>query len=297
MTAETGTRACVFSLDDNYVIPFKVFWHSLMKTKSIPQESPVYILHSQTLSLGSIRKLKVFCHRYNRNVQFLNAVSWVPHDVPLSSRMTIATYFRLFLAEILPSDIQSAVYLDADMLAVRSVRGLFEAEFRCPIFASDHFSPHDSYRLWGATGGGYFQAGVIGVNLAIWRENKVSERFYEILKEQSERIRWWDQDILNIAFDKQWERLPVWYNLSRIAREVVPESEYHSQVKLLHFDGGIKPWQKLVETWSGEQWYDAYAEALDHRFDKSKIKKSFLQRLGFIGKRLLRRLTILNRRT
>lgn len=104
-------RGLVFSIDDAYVMPFKVLWHTLIKTDSIPSKTPIFILHADTLSTESIDDLKLFSERYGRSVSFLNAERFVPNDLPLSHHISKATYYRLYISSILPSNLFSARYV------------------------------------------------------------------------------------------------------------------------------------------------------------------------------------------
>ena len=77
-------RGLVFSIDDAYVMPFKVLWHSLMKTESVPADTPVFILHEDTLTPPSIEDLTAFISRKGFDVVFINASSRVPDDLPIA---------------------------------------------------------------------------------------------------------------------------------------------------------------------------------------------------------------------
>ena len=60
---------------------------------------------------------------------------------------------------------------------------------------------------------GYFNAGVLLVNLRYWRENNLSESFFEIINKYPERLRYHDQDVLNIVLKEIKLTLPLKYNV------------------------------------------------------------------------------------
>ena len=66
-------RGLVFSIDDAYVVPFKVLWHSLIKTDSIPRETPIFILHESSLSKKSIQDLTILIGREAFDCLFVDA--------------------------------------------------------------------------------------------------------------------------------------------------------------------------------------------------------------------------------
>lgn len=265
-------RGLVFSIDDAYVMPFKVLWHSLMKTDSVPDEVPVFILHAETLSPDSIQNVTKFLRQYERAATFRDARSFVPDDVPLSHHISKATYYRLFVASVLPEKVSSAVYLDSDMVVTESIIELFSLKLTSLIAAVDHFSYEDAIRLHGDTGGSYFQAGLIIIDVKGWRDNDIESKFLTILKTQKEKIRWWDQDVLNIFFSDRWQRLPFWYNYARCMRlNLKLTDDQVKNVRLIHFDGAYKPWRYFFKEWHFDVFYKAYYEAIGEKYDQSRL--------------------------
>ena len=56
--------AWLFCIDDAYLMPFPVFFHSLEATASIPRTTSLFILHTADLSIASISTLQAFLGRY-----------------------------------------------------------------------------------------------------------------------------------------------------------------------------------------------------------------------------------------
>ncbi|MCP9927194.1 glycosyltransferase family 8 protein [Cyanobium sp. CH-040] len=258
--------ACVFSIDDAYLMPFQVFFHSLEATKSIPSATQLYILHDKSLSGQSINGLQTFFAGYGRKASFLDASPLIPEDLPIreGDHVSPATFYRLFIAEILPSDIGLAVYLDADMLALRSVATLFNEPLTELVAAADHCSPANEIRLWGERGGSYFQAGVLAIPVQRWRHQRMAERFLEVMATQRERIQWWDQDVLNIALCNHWQRLPVWFNVCEATHRALPIAQVKRHAALVHYSGSSKPWNAPRASWFTAHWDCGY-EAVFHR--------------------------------
>ena len=263
-------RALVFSIDDPYVMPFQVLFHSLQRTGSLEDDTPVFILHEETLSAASIALLDGFFTRYGRPVSFIAANGHIPDDLPIAAgdHVSKATFYRLFVAEILPPHIASVLYLDADTVAIRGIRDLLRMELASPVAAADHLSPSDQIRLWGGKGGGYFQAGVMLFDLEWWRVNRCAELFVDILKTQRQRILWWDQDVLNIAFENKWQRLDVCYNVCQGVIRAVPEDLLKESARLIHYDGSHKPWVQTVSRPFKDVWLDAYESAFAARHEQ-----------------------------
>ena len=292
-------RGLVFSIDDAYVLPLKVLWRSLHTTESVPANTPIFILHESALSEESIADLADFIGKSGFDCSFIDTSHLLPTDLPISEsdHVSRATFYRLYIANLLPESVSSVVYLDPDAVVMRSVAELFELELEYPIAAVDALTPLDALRVWGDCGGSYFSAGVLLIDVCKWRDENFEMLFNDILANERARIQWWDQCVLNIAFEDNWQRLPVWFNVSRDVRKQVRAEIVDAKCKFLHFDGGYKPWlfkEKKGETWRQHRhWYQAHSQAFGLNETKSLLKSLSRKRLHlrwrrFISKYFLR---------
>jgi lipopolysaccharide biosynthesis glycosyltransferase len=268
--------ACIFSLDDAYVVPFMVFFHSLIGTDSVPESTPLYFLHTSSLNLESQNTLSGHLARYNRTATFLDVSLSVPSDLPIwkGSYYSLANYFRLFIADILPPDLTHAVYLDSDMIAIRCVNELFEYKYPTPIAAVDQLSPWQSVRMWGDAGGSYFQTGVMLASLTHWRENHLSSLFISIINENRDRLLCVDQDVLNIAFRNNWTPLPIGFNVEVEAIKSLSAEWLSNNVRIAHFSGPDKPWNTYDRPYVS-YWDQAYKDVFGVSFNRDQFKPSF----------------------
>jgi lipopolysaccharide biosynthesis glycosyltransferase len=267
------SSACVFSIDDAYVMPFQVFFHSLEDTGSIPDGTSIFILHTSELCPESIDSLQLFLCSYGRKASFVDATALIPPDLPIrpGDHVSPATFYRLFIAEILPSDIQQAVYLDADMLALRSIAPLFHEPVSELVAASDHCSPISEIGLWGELGGSYFQAGLLVIPLHAWREQRILDRFLNVIANEQHRIQWWDQDVLNIALRDCWQRIPIWYNACEAVHLALPLSLIEPHACLIHYSGSRKPWNTYDPSPFTAHWDQAYEAVFKHPFNREAL--------------------------
>jgi lipopolysaccharide biosynthesis glycosyltransferase len=267
------TSACVFCIDDAYVMPFQVLFHSLEATGSIPANTSLFILHTAELSSVSIAMLQSYLSGYGRSASFLDATDLIPADLPIrpGDHVSAATFYRLFIAEILPPDIDQAVYLDADMLALRSIAPLFNEPVQGLVAAVDHCSPYNEVRLWGERGGTYFQAGVLVIPLQTWREQGILDRFIHVMANEQERIQWWDQDVLNIALRDSWQRLPIWCNVCEAVHRALPLPLIEAQAALIHYSGSSKPWNAYSPSPFTAQWDLGHEAAFRQPFNREAL--------------------------
>lgn len=289
--------ACVFSIDDAYVMPFQVFFHSLETTCSIPPGTPIFILHTTSLSNHSIRELESFLSRYRRSGTFLDASHLIPTELPIRSgdHVSPATFYRLFIAEILPPEIDQAVYLDADMLALRSIADLFAIQVDALVAAADQCNPCEGIRLWGDKNGTYFNAGVLVIPVKRWLQQGLLQQFLNVLATEEQRILWHDQDILNITLTHHWQRLSVWLNVDVAVVYALPGPMIEEHARLIHFSGKSKPWNALNPSPFTSQWDQAYHEVFGEHFDRSpflpplrlRLKAAIRARLALLIRRIL----------
>lgn len=102
---------------------------------------------------------------------------------------------------------------------------------------------------------GYFNSGVMLVNLNYWREHNLREEYYRFIQDHPDMIRLWDQDVLNYVLKKQKLLLPVKYDLAsgwlyRISGTNVEDfrDQIDDAIKdpmIIHFTTSNKPWMTI----------------------------------------------------
>lgn len=117
------------------------------------------------------------------------------------NRITEATYYRCFLSELLPADVNRVLYLDCDLLVLQSLLPFYNMELGDKLVAAvvdtgcEDGSRYE--RLAYPATDSYFNAGVLLINLAAWRREKMGKACADYYRANYERIVFNDQDILN----------------------------------------------------------------------------------------------------
>ena len=210
----------VFSSDTNYIMPAGV----MMTSVSLNNKDADITFHA--LIDGSVKEKQkqqletIVAGNGRHHIKFylMDASRFVnlPMLGEIKLHITQATYYRLFLTEILPVEIEKVLYLDGDIVVMGSLKELWETNIdECSVGCVTDMSEavHDYSRLGYSSDFGYFNAGVLLINLKYWRENKVVDSFWKIMSETPERIRLHDQDVLNICFYNSKKPLALKYNL------------------------------------------------------------------------------------
>jgi lipopolysaccharide biosynthesis glycosyltransferase len=268
----------VTACDDNYVRGAAATIRSAID--NLPRERPaaVYVLDGG-ISEASKAKLLASWKRPNLTVQWLAPQLDLLRDMPVSDHISLATYLRLLLAELLPGDVQKAIYLDADTIVLHSLDPLWQTDLagaycaaaqdayvpvldphialshplHCMTLAGVDPRPITNYQqLYLSPHAAYFNAGVMLVNVARWRQENVARRALECLRHNAAHVRWWDQYALNVLFSQQWTPLdPRWNQNSHVFRIRSWQYSHYSEAELdlvrsapwiIHFDATPKPW-------------------------------------------------------
>jgi lipopolysaccharide biosynthesis glycosyltransferase len=205
--------------------------------------------------------------RYRDAITLLT-VDFSRYDHRLSGRgrFSRAVFRRLFLAEVLPPQIERIVSVDSDMLIVRpGLSRLAEFDFggrplaaACDmIFLMDFKGEDDTLvrrfrrsraRLGLALDTPYFNAGLMAIDRAAWRRERLTERVTEALSTDPERYPFMEQDALNATLRGGFAPLSPRYNF--MGDFFLLDLERRIEPIVLHFVNAPKPWE--LEAWKGE---------------------------------------------
>lgn len=170
--------------------------------------------------------------------------------------LTIATYYRLLMADILPAQLNKILYMDCDIIINASISELWNTPLEGYALAAIEelgCSLPDVYeRLNYDKEYGYFNAGVLLVNLAYWREHHLTETFLNYVCQNSAKLKSHDQDVLNALLHERclhvsykWNVEEAFYHYS-----VIKRLKYNHDLrfvlrhpKILHYTWKPKPWE------------------------------------------------------
>tara|TARA_B100000242_G_scaffold226421_1_gene166828 strand:- start:218 stop:1129 length:912 start_codon:yes stop_codon:yes gene_type:complete len=232
----------LYCFDSNYNVQATVSISTLLE--KYDSEVNLYILHDNPRLFAKYKtKLKKYS---NLNKIEIFKFEDTNHDFPNlnNSHVSYATYFRMFISNYLPEDLDFLIYLDADILCLSNPRSVIEEEIN-KLKSSDNIlaglneeiSTSHKQRL-GLKNNRYFNAGLILINYQKWSKSVNVDNLLNIMKSNFTNIEFWDQDILNIYFDGKFSDLPI--NLNYISPD--GKNLYGEQINFLHFAGSNKPW-------------------------------------------------------
>jgi lipopolysaccharide biosynthesis glycosyltransferase len=192
---------------------------------------------------------------------------WIPIDAATLERAGVAvpgspaSAIALALDHLLPAHVDRVLYLDADTLVLSDLTPLWETDLEGrPLAAvpdtmihfiqSDSFAPDTIDRDAPSP---YFNAGVLLIDVGMWRREGLFERARELRRRWAHRMWGIDQQPLNWALERRWTRLPLaWNRMTHILDIPSPRCtpfaphEFHEAVRhprIAHFAGASKPWR------------------------------------------------------
>lgn len=262
-----ANKGIVFVLDDAYADPGRLAMRDVWTHSG--SKYPVFVMHGANLSERSKEKILEDFSRAGAAdgvVQFLDVSARGSMFAGLNvTHAGEISYAKLLMGELfwLPEKISTAYYFDVDILVMRDLSDLFEIVPKKALAAVDHESNDDHVRLLG-TDGIYHNTGVLIANLNRWATINALEKFQHAIADHRRRIVHVDQDVFAIAFDDEFEELPVEYNFMTNPRfnkffKKVDSTDWDPaeiDPAIVHFLGPEKPWNGASWSLSYKQWRD-----------------------------------------
>lgn len=265
---EPSERNVCFCSDDRGMKWLAVSLQSLLKAAEATRPLMVHVMHFGQVSPENRALLEGLVGRFP-----FAALRWLDGDsaagrhredfARVSNGWCLASWGRVFMAELMPEIDGNVVYLDTDVLVTTDLGELFELDLKGrPLAAVRESNLHDGRNFhWKLPEDGmrfYFNSGVLVVNLGNFRRARGLERVIAFVR-SSGALDNPDQDTLNSVFERETEYLPFKWNYTDgwLARQMrfspddaywrgVPSREILEAIAapaVIHYLGGQhKPW-------------------------------------------------------
>ena len=251
--------------DDGFAPLLGVMLCSVLENLNPRTALQVYVLDGG-IRLAHQRKLDALAARYPAA-----ALCWLRPDPGLlvglkeDGHITGAAYLRLLVSHLLPRSVEKVIYLDADLVVEADLTELWEEPLEGAALAAvqDYRVQQVSYptgvrryrELGLAADHPYFNSGVLVLDLAYWRRERVASRVVRYLRDYAADVVLWDQDGLNAILGHHWRRLdPAWNRMSWFheletqeptpyVRDLLGRADgLREHPRIVHFAGRYKPW-------------------------------------------------------
>jgi lipopolysaccharide biosynthesis glycosyltransferase len=267
------------AFDEGYVSPVYVFLTSLFVSNS----DNTIIVHAIATGIGEEVKegLKDFSSKYKGKIEFYNIGPEVTANFPLPDNpgayITLATYYRLFFPQLIDQSISRLIYIDADTLVIGNLEQFYNYSLGGKVIlavAEAEMEPRPDIEFNNLSD--YFNAGVLLMDLVQWRAQHITERALSVIASYGNRLKYHDQDALNLVFRGNWQRADIRFNLMKAyIPQDLPRRSYQdflSDKVIIHYNGSLKPWHQACEN-KFRYLYDKYFMQSLLPSDKRYIKK------------------------
>ncbi|KRL61642.1 glycosyltransferase family 8 protein [Latilactobacillus fuchuensis] len=246
----------LFSIDDHFVPQFKTTLFSIV-ANTAATDLAVYVIQKNRLVADD--DIHQFCQQFN--------IAYYPviigedptfKDAPVSKRYPEAIYYRLLAHKYLPQDLTKILYLDADILCINDLLPLYNLDLGTDLYAAaSHASLTNvpdvvnKIRLGTYEADGYFNSGVLLMNLPLIRQTVSEKAIFDRLAMPLNPLLLPDQDVLNALYGHQILTIPDEVYNYDVRKPAIYEAISHGTWDLdwlvqnnvfLHFCGKEKPW-------------------------------------------------------
>jgi lipopolysaccharide biosynthesis glycosyltransferase len=246
----------VTQCDEHYV------QHLSVMLLSLAEHNQHYVINAfvfipQDMQEPILGKIRHSISDFSCNLHFIKANPKLVQSLKVFDHVTCATYYKLFMGELLPQDLQKVIYLDPDIVVRGRLDELWNfchgqsivgavADFGAEV------KPQIKSKLGLDPGESYFNAGVLLIDLNRWRQARVGSEAIAFAHCHADRISFADQCPLNWVLRGRWIKLPEIWNLqtsSMVVGQQYGFVNYSRAAKkkamaaqIIHFSGFSKPW-------------------------------------------------------
>ena len=260
----------VCSTDNNFVQHCCIMLTSVLKHNT---DVIIYLI-TEGLTNSNLQILKDEVENKGGELHVITIDSSIISKFPMPelnelTHVSPATYNRLLISHVLPKSINKVLYLDCDIIVRRPLTKLWDINIdNFAVGAVSQISINtveETQRLGYPAIFGYFNAGVLLINLDHWRVFGVFEKLMNYLISNYNIIKYHDQDALNavlynnsLRISCDWNMLSSYFskdifmiNDSINGRIINEYSDYKNQLKksmkdpsLIHYVSTPKPWSE-----------------------------------------------------
>jgi lipopolysaccharide biosynthesis glycosyltransferase len=278
----------VLTFDDNFWAPAYAVMRSICLFTKRRGDLVFHLCH-RTLSPEHRRDLEAIAAEFGaRQVWYdldrSELFADIARRMPYNKRLTNIVYARLIIDQLVDPSIERVLYLDCDILVRAPIENLYEIDLDDhPIAAArDTLGPfivggrdlRNNRDLFDIADP-YFNAGVILIDLARWRDARLLERLETMLADGTMERIYYDQDFLNLVFKHDWLRLaPAW--------NVIDARHAHEglDLNIMHYTAEQKPWHLVSSVAFRRIYRHVMTNELFYRYLRHRVKRRLLRLVG-----------------
>jgi lipopolysaccharide biosynthesis glycosyltransferase len=268
----------VYVSDDNYADIMGISITSLLMNNKSSVGVNLYIL-DDNISDENKSKLRTLAASFNRFIDFIPMpdVERICGTVIAVQDWVLNAFARLFLAAVLPGELEKVIYIDCDTLILQPIDDLYNTNIEEHYCGGvlDSLPDIEKLRIGLQESDKYFNSGVLLINLKKWRDDNIEKGFIGFISKYDGAVPFVDQGVINGTMANAMKVLPPKYNSMTKCfcfdsyksfvnftgtTPYYREDEYAESVKhpvILHFTKGllfIRPWVEGCKHPYTEEW-------------------------------------------
>lgn len=250
------------AVEKNYIRHSAAMLHSLLAGGGLDSVH-VHYLHPPRFPAGSAARLSAMVENLGASASFIEVPDERCIGLPTKGFTGKATWYKIFLPEVLPEVVDRVLHLDVDLIVVDSLQSLWDEDLEGSYVAAVTNVLPPIYReratqIGLANDDEYFNAGVLMMNLDLMRTEGCSRSLYSYGVEHAPELVLRDQDVLNVVLGQKRRHLhPRWNCMNAVlhyweSREVfgaqaIEEARANPAIRHFEGPGDNKPWHFMCD--------------------------------------------------
>ena len=199
--------------------------------------------------------------KYGIEFHIINISNDLFKNLPVLEHFSVEMYFRLIAQYILPQNLDRILWVDIDIVCLKNLETFYYQDFdnKSMVVCADslyngEMLEEHKYNLGINLNTKYFNSGVLLLNLNKIRKKYSIEDIINKSIEYKDKLKFPDQDVLNILYEGDVKYANKYYNYQLIYRDDIVQED-NEKIVLLHYTGAEKPWRfKCINKASKYYW-------------------------------------------
>lgn len=206
----------VYCSDDNFVNVLLTSMESLIENNT-KNRLNIYLINNEISEQGIFRiRSKETKNVKIQIISFPDFTNFFSTSIKYDAQhLSISTYGRLFISELLPNYVDKVIYLDCDTIICGDLAELYNYSLGEKVLAGVDDCKSKKYRwvLGLEKSANYINAGVLLIDLNRWREFECEKKLVNYIQVHNGNIHFEDQGAINATLNEQIKILPLKYNV------------------------------------------------------------------------------------
>lgn len=231
-----------YGIDNNFVRPMGISMTSIVNHN--PHLNIIFHVFADFIDNVSLKLLQKFAinNRVAINIYIIN--SSIFNNLPHTKHFSQAMYNRFIMPQILNNNnINKYLYLDADIQCFNKLDTLLKLNFNNKIVAVINdlsYVRQQQIPFLKLKNNKYFNSGFMYIDINKWIDEKITEKSMQISFNNLGKLKWQDQDALNIALDGKCLYIEKKYDYLLNMKH--KSATMPDNVVFVHYVGRYKPW-------------------------------------------------------